>query len=163
MTDSGRAVGNHYAANDVTLFKLATHYVQQTADFDFIEELVAGRPVIDWLTDFATAFRNLTTTGNDGLADYGPASALLETVPSYQHKVASFNSANVWMLSTLAALFEARGRPGDATRAAAYKAEAATIAQRVLSLYVEGKGYWRARYPNGSAVAVRHVIDFVCA
>ena len=67
------------------------------------------------------------------------------------------------MLSTLAALLDARGRPGDATRAAAYKGEAETIARRVLSLYVEGKGYWRALYPNGSAVAVRHVIDFVCA
>ena len=46
---SGRAVGNHYAANDMTLFKLAVHYTQQTADFGFLDEQVAGRPVWDWL------------------------------------------------------------------------------------------------------------------
>jgi hypothetical protein len=39
---SGRAVGNHYAANDFTLFKLCLYYTQITADFAFLEEKVAG-------------------------------------------------------------------------------------------------------------------------
>jgi hypothetical protein len=153
---SGRAVGNHYAANDMTLFKLAVHYVQQSGDFGFLDEKVSGRPVLAWLTDFATAYKNLTDLG--GLADYGPASALLEAVPTYQHAVASFNAANAWMLSTLAALLEARG---DAKRAAAFRADADVVAAAVLALYVEGGGVWRARYPNRTSVAVRHVIDFV--
>jgi len=75
--------------------------------------------------------------------------------------VASFNAANAWMLRSLAALLAARG---DAAQAQAFRAEAADISERVLSLlYVEGKGYFRARYPNGSAVPVRHVIDYVYA
>ena len=104
---SGRAVGNHYAANDMTLFKLALHYVQQTGDFAFVDEQVSGRPVLQWMADFALAYRNLSSSSpssdgtidsssdggvrsqSDVLADYGDASALLECVPTYQHKVRS--------------------------------------------------------------------------
>ena len=104
---SGRAVGNHYAANDMTLFKLALHYIQQTGDFAFVDEQVSGRPVLQWMADFALAYRNLSSpssssdgtidSSSDGgvrsqsdvLADYGDASALLECVPTYQHKVRS--------------------------------------------------------------------------
>ena len=152
---SGRAVGSHYAANDVTLFKLALHYVQQSGDFGFLDERVAGRPVLAWLSDFATAYRNLTSL--EGLADYGPASALLEAVPTYQHAVASFNAANAWMLRSLADLLEARG---DTRGATSCRKDADAITLAVLALYVDGKGFWRARYPNGTATAVRHVIDY---
>ena len=105
---SERAVGNHYAANDMTLFKLALYYVQQTGDFAFVDEQVSGRPVLQWMADFALAYRNLSSpsssdgtidSSSDGgvrshvqsdvLADYGDASALLECVPTYQHKVRS--------------------------------------------------------------------------
>ena len=37
-----------------------------SGDFGFVDEEVAGRRVLDWLTDFATAFRNLTSTGDGG-------------------------------------------------------------------------------------------------
>lgn len=163
---SGRAVGNHYAANDMTLFKLALHYVQQTGEFSFMDELVAGRPVLAWMTDFATAYRNLSSSGSggggsDALADYGTASALLECVPTYQHEVASFNAANVWMMESLATLLLARDHPGDASQAHSLRKHADAMAAAVLSLYVEGKGYWRARYPNGTELPVQHVIDFV--
>lgn len=158
---SGRAVGNHYAANDMALFKLTLHYIQQTGDFDFVHENVAGRPVLSWMADFATAYRNLSRGGGPGeLADYGPASALLECVPTYQHKVASFNAANVWMMQRLALLLLATGRPADRDQAHELQTAATAMITAVLSLYVPGKGFWHALYPNGSALPVQHVIDF---
>ena len=79
---SGRAVGNHYAANDLALFKLALHYVQQSAEFGFLDERVSGRPVLDWMHRLATAYRNRTATGHAGhLADYGAASEVAEPQP----------------------------------------------------------------------------------
>ena len=51
----------------------------------------------------------------DGLADYGTETHLLECVPTYTHKVAALNAANVWMMRGSATVAEGRG---DAARAA---------------------------------------------
>lgn len=170
---SGRAVGNHYAADDFSLFKLCLHYAQQTGDFAFLEETVRGTngtTVLGRMQNFALAFEALprigggsgggTTGGPGSLADYGPAKALLECVPTYQHGVAAFNAASVWMLEQLAGLLEARNWAGDGKEAVALRAKAGGMAQAVLGLYEDGEGVWNALYPNGTRVPVRHVIDF---
>jgi hypothetical protein len=105
--------------------------------------------------------RTNTVANAPALADYGEAKNLLECVPTYQHGVAAFNAANVWMSEQLARLLRARGAPGDAGRAAALDADADAVARAVLGLYVEGEGVWSALYPNGTRVAVRTVIDYV--
>jgi hypothetical protein len=64
------------------------------------------------------------------------------------------------MLEQLAAILRERNHKGDAQRSDAYLAEAKKLAEGVLSLYRSG-GFFSAMYPNGSKVAVRHVIDFV--
>eukprot|EP01050_Picozoa_sp_SAG11_P016843 SAG11_NODE_2348_length_3485_cov_1.358535_2_plen_259_part_00 len=223
---SGRAVGNHYAADDFTLFKTARYYLSLTADFAFLDQRVQGSSasVLDAMVGFATSYRDLSGTESH-LADYGApqphycttapvppaygfslrthtgvlqphhcttvpphvqpplvalfssskgglrtscpglAANLLECVPTYQHKVASFNAASVWMLEQLASLLRERSKPGDSEKASQYAKEAAALAKDVLSLYhsdeAGGSGYWDALYPNGSRVGVRHVIDFV--
>ena len=89
------------------------YYLSLSADFGFLEENVEGRTVLEVMTSFATAYKNLTYSGHSGgggeageaLADYGLAANLLECVPTYQHRVASFNAASVWMLEQLAVRF----------------------------------------------------------
>ena len=69
--------------------------------------------------------------------------------------MASFNAASVWMLEQLAALLRERNHSGDAELAAGYEREAAALAKAVLSLYVEGQGFFSALYPNGTKIGVR--------
>jgi hypothetical protein len=77
-----------------------------SGDFAFLDQATAGAngggTVLEAMTGFATAYRNLTDNataaaagggggggGGDCLADYGLAANLLECVPTYQHKVSS--------------------------------------------------------------------------
>ena len=59
------------------------------------------------------------------------------------------------MLEQLAALLRERNHSGDAELAAGYEREAAALAKAVLSLYVEGQGFFSALYPNGTKIGVR--------
>jgi hypothetical protein len=86
-----------------------------SGDFAFLDQATAGAngggTVLEAMTGFATAYRNLTDNATaaaaaaaaggggggagcgggvgDCLADYGLAANLLECVPTYQHKVSS--------------------------------------------------------------------------
>jgi hypothetical protein len=149
-------VGAWYAANDMALVKLVAHYVTVTGDFAFLNASVAGAPVLQRVESLVNHWRTLAQGAR--LADYGGAHNLLECVPSYIHRVASFNAANVWMMRLLAGLYADQG---NATRAAALRADADALVAAVQTLYVPGRGFWVAQYPNGTAVEVRHVIDLV--
>ena len=154
---SGHAVGAWYAANDMALFKSAVYYVAVSGDFAFLNSTVDGVRVLDQMFAFATYWQQLTSS-NDTLADYGGAHNLLECVPSYIHKIASFNAANVWMMRVLARLYQSLG---DSLRAKELLDHADKVAHAVQTLYVAPDGVWRALYPNGSSTVVRHVIDLV--
>lgn len=154
---TGHSVGAWYAANDMSLFKMAVYYVAVSGDFGFLNETIDGVVVLDQLATFATYWKTLRTAGQS-LADYGLAHNLLECVPSYIHCVASFNAANVWMMRMLSRVFSERG---DTTRAQQLTSDAQELAAAVLTLYVPGQGFWNALYPNGTKVPVRHVIDLV--
>jgi hypothetical protein len=164
------AVGPWYAFNDLSAFTLVTAYAAVVeggpagnASAFWVAD-IAGRRAIDWIDSFATAWQalpsisvHLPSGGIGAVADYGLADNLLECVPSYLHGVPALNAANVRMMDATADIWDALG---NATRALELRASAASLLPAVLSLYVNGSGYWACAYPNGTLVPVQHVIDF---
>jgi hypothetical protein len=151
-----KGVGPWYSANDYMIFQLATTYLCVTRDWQFLEEDVGGKKVIDRLEDSALYWRNLVK-GSSLLANYGGPDNLLETVPTYEQRVPSLNAANVWMMRTVAKL---RARSGEVGTAANLTKQADDLAKQVLDLYVDGKGYWACLLDSGQRIEVRHCIDF---
>jgi hypothetical protein len=152
---TGGPVGYWYSVNDFAMTRLVRDYVRFTGDEAFLAEQVGPKQVGEHVHDWATAWRGLR--GEHALADYGGIDNLLECVSSYVHEVASFNAANVWCMRVAAELAD---RSGDTDRAALLRKEASTQAGHVNELYVEGKGFWHARQPDGTLVPVRHCYDF---
>ncbi|TDW89421.1 hypothetical protein EV137_3215 [Kribbella pratensis] len=152
---TGGPVGYWYSVNDFAMTRLVRDYVRFTGDTAFLDVSVGPKPVGEHVHDWATAWRGLR--GEHALADYGGIDNLLECVSSYVHEVASFNAANVWCMRVAA---EIADRSGDADRAALLRKEASAQAGHVNELYVEGKGFWHARQPDGTLVPVRHCYDF---
>jgi len=156
---TGSPVGNWYAVNDFAMTRMIRDYVAWSGDTTWLTAPVAGgdgtKTVADYVHDYATAWRSLRS--DHGLADYGDIDNLLECVSTYIHSVASLNAANVFTLRTAAAMDAALG---ESTRSSGYAAEADQLAAAINDLYVEGSGYYNARYPDGSLVPVRHCYDF---
>ncbi len=150
-------VGPWYSANDYSVFRLVTTYVYVTGDWQFMEEpLRNGNTVIDTLEAMSLHWRTLTKPPGM-LANYGDASNLLETVPTYVEIVPAMNAANVWMMRAMAAL---RNKRGEAARSVELKKDADAVAAAVLNLYVDHEGFWACRLSDGTKVPVRHCIDF---
>ena len=95
-----------YAANDVSIFRMAHTYISVTQDNGFLRERIADQSVLDRLRVLAVGWKKLLRDPSDQLADYGTAGNLLECVPTYINKVPSFNAANVWMMRSLATILE---------------------------------------------------------
>ncbi len=146
-----------YAANDLSIFRLTWSYLCVTQDMDFLREKIADQSVLDRLRVLATDWKKLLRKPADTLADYGEAQNLLECVPTYTHKVPSFNAADVWMMRELAGILEAVGEPDEAREMCA---EADAMVKAVMSLYVPGTGVWVSLHPDGSRVEMRHCYDF---
>lgn len=153
---TGDLTGPWYSANDLSVFTMLLSYVQFTGDTGFLDTQVAGTSVIDHMQAISQHWQQLEVAAT-GLADYGGESNLLEEVPNYVNQVPSLNAANVWMMRQVAALREARGETAAAT---ALRQLARDLAERVLALYVPGRGYWQTVHDDGTRVAVRHVYDF---
>ncbi len=151
-----RGVGPWYSFNDYVIFQFVLRYLHVTRDWQFLEEPVAGKKVIDRLEESALYWKRLVS-GSSPLASYGTADNLLETVPTYQQRVPALNAANVWMMREVAKL---RERTGDAARARDLRQAADQLAKHVLELYVDGKGYWACEFDGGKRVEVRHCIDY---
>ena len=90
------------------LFTSDTHFVVY---MDFLREKISDETVLERLRVLATNWKKLLRAPTDTLADYGEAQNLLECVPTYIHKVPSFNAADVWMMREFA------GHPADDWRA----------------------------------------------
>ena len=73
------------------------------------------------------------------------------------HEVAGLNAANVFNLRFVAELLDYKGQKEKAT---ALRQEAVELGKRVNELYVDGKGVWRCRLPDGSYNEVHHCYDF---
>ncbi len=151
---TGSPVGPWYSVNDFAMTTLARDYLRWSGDGRWVDENVGGRPVIEYLLDYANNWKQFRQPG--GLADYGGLLNLLECVSTYIHQVASLNAANVFMMRFAAELLSARG---DA-RAAAFRGEAEELLAALRPLYAKGEGHWRSRFPDGTLVDVRHCYDF---
>ena len=146
-----------YAANDLSIFRLTRSYLSVTQDMDFLREKIADQTVLERMRVLATNWKKLMRAPTDTLADYGEAENLLECVPTYIHKVPSFNAADVWMMREFAGILQAVGEPDEARQ---MHAEADVMAKAVMSLYVPGTGVWASLHRDGSRVEMRHCYDF---
>ncbi|MGH9587163.1 MAG: hypothetical protein ACRD3F_09450 [Acidobacteriaceae bacterium] len=146
-----------YAANDLSIFRLTWSYLSVTQDEEFLNEKIADQTVKERLQVLATDWKKLIREPSDKLADYGEAPNLLECVPTYIHKVASFNAANVWMMRECAGIMELTGNQKEASE---LRNEAVQMVKAVMTLYEPGKGVWVSLHRDGSRVEVRHCYDF---
>jgi hypothetical protein len=146
-----------YAANDLSIFRLTWSYLSVTQDKEFLNEKIAGQTVKEHLQILATDWKKLLREPSDKLADYGEAPNLLECVPTYIHKVPSFNAANAWMMREYADVVELAG---DRSEASELRREAAEMVQAVMTLYEPGKGIWASVHRDGNRVEMRHCYDF---
>lgn len=156
---TGGPVGGWYSVNDFAMTKILHDYLRWTGDLSFLEEPASpdrsSARVLDHLERYATNWMNFRT--GSGLADYGGMDNLLECVSTYVHEVAGLNAANVFSMRAAAQAFDLLGR---GRKAESLRREASRLAGQVNELYVEGRGYWNARLPDGSLVPVRHCYDF---
>lgn len=155
---TGAGLGAWYAVNDYAMTRIMYDYLRWTGDHEWLGRSVdtpsgPARPR-DRIVDYARSWQEFETPG--GLADYGGIGNLLECVSTYVHEVASLNAANVYCLRRAAEVVELQD---EATAAATLRKEADELVERVRELYVEGKGYWNTRSPDGSLVPVRHSYD----
>jgi hypothetical protein len=153
---TGSGVGPWYSVNDYAMSRMAKEYLRWTGDRAWLDKDVNGKKVLDYLVSYAENWRKLDTNKH-GLADYGGVTNLLEAVSSYVHEVAGLNAANVYNLRFAAELLDYKGQN---LRAAAMRKEAEELGGRVQQLYVDGKGIWRCRLPDGSYNEVHHCYDF---
>jgi hypothetical protein len=153
---TGVGIGPWYSVNDFAMCRMAREYLRWTGDAAWLDKEVNGRKVLDLLVSYAEHWRALDTNKH-GLADYGGVNNLLEAVSSYVHEVAGLNAANVYNLRFAAELLEHKGQK---EKAAALRKEAEELGRRVNELYVEGRGIWRCRLPDGSYNEVHHCYDF---
>jgi len=149
-------VGPWYGANDYTVFYSTYTFINLTGDWAFLDEKIGTTTVINRLEEISTAWRKLTD-GKSYLADYGGAENLSETVPSYLHKVPFLNAANVWMMRSMASIFDKKGLNDKSVQ---FRKEADDIAKEVLDLYINGKGYWMCEYLDGKKVGIPICFDF---
>jgi hypothetical protein len=153
---TGAGVGPWYSVNDFAMSRMAKEYLRWTGDKAWLDKEVSGKKVFDYLVSYAEHWRALDTNKH-GLADYGGVTNLLEAVSSYVHEVAGLNAANVYNLRFAAELLDYKGQKA---KAAAMRKEALELGKRVNELYVDGKGIWRCRLPDGSFNEVHHCYDF---
>ncbi len=155
---TGAGVGPWYAVNDTAIVRCAWRYVCVTGDVAWLDKMLGSRTMLEYLEDHALYWKKLDHRG-DGLGDYGTIENLLEVVSTYLHEVAGMNANNVHSMRVVADFHAMRG---NAARAQQLRAEANALAERInRELYVNGRGYWRCRQPDGSFNEVRHCYDFL--
>jgi len=153
---TGVGIGPWYSVNDFAMSRMAREYLRWTGDKAWLDKEIGGKKVLDLLVSYAEHWRDLDVNTH-GLADYGGVNNLLEAVSSYVHEVAGLNAANVFNLRFAAEILEFKGQKEKAT---ALRKEAVELGKRVNELYVEGKGVWHCRLPDGSYNEVHHCYDF---
>ena len=155
---TGKGVGPWYAVNDMGLLRCSHDYLRVTGDYKWLDKNLQRKTILQHLVDHALYWKTLDKNG-DGLADYGELDDLLEVVSTWLHEVAAMNAGNVYGMRMVATLLEKRG---ETSRAAQLRREAKQLAERInRMLYVQGKGWWKARQPDGSYNEVRHCYDLL--
>jgi hypothetical protein len=152
---TGAGVGPWYSVNDFAMTSIARDYLRFSGDLAWLDQRVGEQKTVDYLEQYAHNYKRFVTKSK--LADYGGLNNLLECVNTYLHEVASLNAANVFNLRTVAEIISTRCQKD---KAASMMAEAKELAREVNKLYVDGKGFFHARFPDGSLREVRHCYDF---
>ncbi len=160
----GKGVGNGYVANYWAIFQMLHEYLVVTGDYDFLNEVVNEKKILQHMEDMAYNWQNLSKEGQPGyegdlynLADFGDDPwLLLEAVPTYIHIVPSFNAGYVGMMRRLSEIYE---KLGNEEKAKTIWGDAADMAQRILKLYADD-GTWYSLFPNNEKVEIRHSLDF---
>tara|TARA_S200000501_G_scaffold180959_1_gene170396 strand:+ start:3188 stop:5236 length:2049 start_codon:yes stop_codon:yes gene_type:complete len=153
---SGKPVGNWYSINDHAMVMMIKEYLRWTGDFQWLQTKPDGeKSVSEYFEGYVNNYKNFMS--KNGLADYGGINNLLECVSSYVHEVASLNAANIANLRYAADLYAFLGHEN---KSKIFLKSYPSILKNLKDLYVEGKGFWRARQPNGSLLDVRHAYDF---
>jgi hypothetical protein len=153
---NGAAIGPWYAINDSAMASMIHRFATWTGDSNWLRKEVGGRQVSNHALGYAKAWRALQ--GGSGLAAFGDEYNLLECVGSYVHEVASLNAASIDALRRAADMLEHLGVPSEAGD---LRSEAADLLGSLRHLYVEDKGFWNARMPDGSTRPVRHAFDLM--
>jgi hypothetical protein len=149
-------VGPWYSINDHAMVMMIREYLRWTGDKEWLNSKPDGKnTVLDFLEGYAYQYQQFLSEG--GLADYGGINNLLECVSTYIHEVASLNAANVCNLRWLSELYKNLNN-----EAASIKADASAnkLLNKINYLYVDSKGYWKARQPDGSSYEIKHCYDF---
>lgn len=155
---TGEGVGPWYSVNDMAIVRCAENYLRVTGDFAWLDKRIGDHTALDHLIAHATYWKQLDKSG-DGLGDYGKLENLLEVISTYLHETAGMNAGNVSSMRFVADLLDRRG---ESSRASQLRAEATQFAQRInRMLYVDGKGWWKCRQPDGSYNEVLHCYDFL--
>jgi hypothetical protein len=153
---SGKTVGPWYAINDHAMVMMIKQYLQWTGNYKWLDSKADNeKTVMQFLHDYVYQYKIFLSS--NGLADYGGIYNLLECVNTYVHEVASLNAANIANLQYAEELYKMVGN--DEQSAIASDA-ANEIFKNLNDLYLDGKGYWNARQPDGTCVEVRHAYDF---
>ena len=161
----GKGVGNAYSANYWALFQLMRSYLTVTKDYDFLDEVINGKTVLQTLEHYATNWERISSFGKPGttaevfkLGDFGSDEwNLLECVPTYKHIVPSFNAGYIWMMRETASFYK---MTGDNGKAEALATKANEMVPLLMKLYA-GNGVWNCLYPDQKTVEVRHCLDFM--
>jgi len=153
---SGKSVGPWYAINDHAMVMMIKQYLQWTGNYKWLNSKADNeKTVMQFLHDYVYQYK--TFLSSNGLADYGGIFNLLECVSTYVHEVASLNAANIANLQYAEKLYKMVGND----KQSAFASNAANeIFNNLNDLYLDGKGYWNARQPDGTCVEVRHAYDF---
>lgn len=161
----GNGVGNGYSANYWALFQLIRSYITVSGDYDFLNETINDRTVLETLEHYATNGERMAMYGKPGftdelykLADFGDDEwNLLECVPTYKHIVPSFNAGYLWMLRETAEFYKYVGKSEKAEELIKRADEKLPL---LLRLYA-GNGVWNSLYPGNKVIEVRHCLDFM--
>jgi hypothetical protein len=157
---SGEPVGPWYSVNDYAWIATARDYLRWSGDLRWLQRELpsgdSGAPIRVAEQVIACATNWLRFQGTSGLADYGDINNLLECVTTYIHEVAGLNAANVFSMR-----FAAEACADDPMRAATLNDWAGRLLREVQNLYVDGRGYWRSRNPDGTMREVRHCYDLI--
>lgn len=151
-----RQCGPWYSFNDYALFHAVYIYLNITGDTSFLNIPVGNTTVCKRLYALATSWKKLLKPGT-WLADYGGIANNTETDPNYVHIVPALNAANVWMCRRMAAIVADRGEKNAAQE---LRNDADSMADAVLKLYVNHKGYWYSENEQGIKKAIPTCIDF---
>jgi hypothetical protein len=159
---TGAGVGPWYSVNDFAMSVIARDYLRFTGNHSWLDKKILSgtdrkqKTVFEYLRTYALNWNRFKT--KSGLADYGGLANLLECVSTYIHEVASLNAANVFNMRFASEIFELKGMKNESD---SMNSEAGALIRTIQKLYIPGKGYWGALFPDETLVEVRHCYDLL--